>query len=301
MAIFVSIIIFILGYAILLWLVPRGFPLYEGIRLPLWAFRMETQPRTNVIKKKIKYGKHFRQYLLFYQPINGETTKKHVVIYIHGGGWQFGRPEMFRPNAQKLVEQGYCVFMPTHRRIPFFNIVHMREDLAEFMKKIKEVMEEEGLSGKKILLGGMSSGANLAGLLTFDQRIFSQAGWQKNQLAGAFLLGPPINLRGMWKSPPLYVLAGKRSAETFRLANPIDHLQKDEELPILILHPEKDGLVEYQSVVDFCRKTERLGFKNLEFHTLPGMAHMDAASWCFDDHPSQKIVLGWLEKMEQCF
>jgi len=286
----------ILGYIILLFAIPKGIVIYDFLRLPLWVFRMETQPKKKVKINKVKYGKHFRQYLLHYRP--QKDDRNHVVIYIHGGGWQFGRPEMFRPNAQKLVEKGYHVFMPTHRRIPVFDISHIRPDLVSGIKKILEIMEEEGISHKKVLLGGMSSGANLAGLLTFDHSLLAQAGFNRNRLAGSFLLGPPINLSGMWKSPPLYVLAGKRSGEKFRQANPIAHLMENDDLPILILHPEKDGLVEFKSVCEFCEKAEQLGFKNLEFRTLPNMIHMDAASWCFDDHPSQAIVLGWLEKME---
>lgn len=292
----IYLVSFILIYCLLLLIVPRGFFIYEVLRLPLWVFRMESQPKKKVHKVKVKYGKHHRQYLLHYRPKNDE--KSHVVIYIHGGGWQFGRPEMFRPNAQTLVEKGYHVFMPTHRRIPVFDITHIREDLVTGLQKIYNIMEEEGLSGKKVLLGGMSSGANLAGLITFDRRLMEDAGWERSRLAGSFLLGPPLNLNGMWNSPPLYVLAGKRSGTKFPLANPIQHLRKNDELPILILHPEKDGLVEYKSVLDFCAKAKAMGYENLEFHTLPGMIHMDAASWCFEEHPSRTIVLNWIEKME---
>lgn len=293
-----AILILVLCYVLLLWLIPKGFPLYELLRLPLWVSRMEAYPRTKLTKKKIAYGKHFRQYMLYFQPAKAADVRSNIVVYIHGGGWQFGRPEMFRPNAEVLVKRGYHVFMPTHRRIPFFNIMHIREDLVSMLKEIRAIMEAEGISDKNALIGGMSSGANLAGLLTFDHGIFRAAGWERNWLAGSFLLGAPLNLWGMWKSPPLFILAGNRSDEVFSLANPIDHLQAEDDFPVFILHPEKDGLVEYQSVLDFCRKAERIGRRNIEFLTLPDAMHMDAASWCFTDHPSHEVVLGWFAKME---
>lgn len=290
--------VFLLGYLLLYFLVPKGIPLHEFVKLPVWVFKMETFPRIDLEKIKYKYGDHFRQYLNYYPALKGSPEKQHVVVYFHGGGWQFGRPGMFRPNAQILIERGYHVFMPSHRRIPFFNILKQREDAARAIKKVREIMEAEGIADKKILLGGMSSGSNLAGLLAFDGSLLASVGLSNHELGGIFLLGPPINLGGMWHSPPLWILAGSRSSERFRLANPIEHLEENDPRQILLLHPDKDGLVEYKSVQAFYEKTQELGFENVEFHTLENMTHLDAASWCFDNHPSKQIVIGWMEKVE---
>ena len=286
------------AYWLMYWLVPKGVFLYEGLRLPPWAFRMETYPAGDYRKEKYSYGKHFRQYILYFQPKKAGTTKNHVIIYFHGGGWQFGRPEMFRANAQTLTKLGYHVFMPSHRRIPFFDIEDLREDTLSALLKIIEIMRAEGLEDKKIILGGISSGGNLAALLAFDRSILKKAGLSQDIFSALFLLGSPLNLNGMWKSPPLRMLAGKRNGKVFKKASPIFHLQARESLPTLILHGEKDGLVEYASTVSFYEKMKQEGAKDVWFETLPEGNHLDSASWCFENHPSHKILLDWLEEMD---
>lgn len=293
--------ILILSFAIywlLYWLVPKGFFLHEGLRLPPWAFRMETFPNGDYKKEKYSYGKHFRQYLLYFQPGKSGHQRNHVIIYIHGGGWQFGRPEMFRANAQTMTNLGYHVFMPSHRRIPFFDINDLREDILSATLKVLEIMQAEGLEDKKIILGGISSGGNLASLLAFDRSILNKAGLSQSIFSALFLLGAPLHLDGMWKSPPLRMLAGKRNGSLFKKASPMFHLQAGEKLPTLILHGLKDGLVEYSSIVAFYEKMKNDGAEDVRLVTLPDGNHLDSASWCFKNHPSHQIVLNWLAEME---
>ncbi len=295
-----KILLFLLvGYLLMYWLVPKGVFIYEALRLAPWAFRMETYPSGNYRKEKYSYGKHFRQYILHFQPKKPEKTRNHVILYIHGGGWQFGRPEMFRANAQVLTNLGFHVFMPSHRRIPFFDIEDLREDIHAAFLKILEIMKAEGLSDKRVLLGGISSGGNLAALLAFDRSILVGSGLRQDIFSGVFLLGAPLHLNGMWKSPPLRMLAGKRSGELFRKASPMYHIRPGESLPTLILHGDKDGLVEYDSNVAFYEKLREEGAKDVRLVTLPDGMHLDSASWCFKEHPSHKILLDWLEEMDR--
>lgn len=292
------LLIFFAGYWLMYWLIPKGVFIYEGLRLPGWAYRMETFPEGGYRKEKYFYGKHFRQYLLFFQPRKASMDRKHVIVYFHGGGWQFGRPEMFRANAKTLTDQGYCVFMPSHRRIPVYDIEDLRADTLAALLKILEIMKAEGLGNKKIIVGGISSGGNLAALLTFDRSILQQANLTQDLFSAIFLLGAPLNLEEMWESPPLRMLAGRRGGNLFKKANPICHVQPGEQLPVFILHGEKDGLVEFSSVVSFYEKMVELGAENVQLETLPDGNHLDSASWCFEHHPSHMLLLNWLEKME---
>ncbi len=129
--------------------VPKGFVLYEGMRFPAWSFKMKRFPGNGLIPEKHAFGDHNRQYLIHYRPQLGKVVQEQVVVYIHGGGWQFGNPEMFRPNAQVLEEMGYHSFFLSHRRIPLHNIRSMKEDVAGAMNKVWEIMTIEGISQKK--------------------------------------------------------------------------------------------------------------------------------------------------------
>ena len=164
------------GYAVLYLLIPAGNFLYEGLRLPFWLFRLKTMAKPGLPPEKIKYGSHFRQYLLYHRPLENSPTKKHVVIYIHGSGWQFSKPEMFTANAQWLTSKGYHAFFLSHRRIPGCDIRELREDVCLAIQSVLKTMEAQGLTNQKILLSGNSSGGNLCALAMFDRSLLAQAG-----------------------------------------------------------------------------------------------------------------------------
>lgn len=288
---------FILLVFLLYIFVPKGFVLYEGMRFPAWSFKMKRYPDHGLDPDKYHYGQHQRQYLIHYRPENGNSHKEHVVVYIHGGGWQFGNPEMFRPNAKVLNTMGYHSFFLSHRRIPKHNILSLRADVAKGMEKVKEIMGAHGLAHQQVILGGVSSGANLAALFYFDRTMLESAGYMSEHIAGLFLMAPPLNLQGMWPSPTLRWLAGKRGGELFQKASPINFINEKEEIPTLIVAPEKDGMVPLKSTQVFIEKAKEVGFEKLEFHVLERMTHMDAASWCFKDHPSHEIVVRWLRQI----
>ncbi len=285
-------------YLVLYWVVPKGMPLYEGMRFPIWSFKMKMFPKKGLLPEKHSFGDHKRQYLIHYRPQIEETVQEHIVIYIHGGGWQFGNPEMFRPNAQLLNKLGYHSFFFSHRRIPMYNIRHMKEDVAMAMNEVSRIMKKEGIGSHRIILGGVSSGANLAALLYYDPKLLLKTGISKASFSGLFLLAPPLNLHDMWHSPTLKLLAGRKNGELFKEASPIDFIEEKEKIKTLILHPDKDGLVPFESTSIFYQRTQEMGIENIEFHVLENMTHMDAASWCFEGHPSKKIVMEWLANFD---
>lgn len=278
-------------------LVPKGYVLYECLRFPAWTYRMRRFKATELQAEKHTFGQHARQYLVHYRPNGKQQLKEQVVVYVHGGGWQFGKPEIFRPNAQLLDQMGYHSFFLSHRRLPRHNIEDMKADIAAGMKKVTELMKAEKIASKKIILGGVSSGSNLAALFYFDRSMWSAAELDAQRFAGLMLLAAPLDLSKMWPSPTLKWLAGSRKEEMFRKASPVNFVNQREELPILMVHPEKDGMVPLRSTEHFLIKAREYKFEKLEYHVLPSMSHMDAASWCFREHPCHHLVVRWLDKL----
>jgi acetyl esterase/lipase len=248
--------------------------------------------------EKYKYGNHFRQYLLHFQPLEEAPEKQHVVIYIHGSGWQHGRPEMFKANAQWLTGLGYSTFFLSHRRIPQCDIRELREDTGLAIKKVVEIMAAQGLSHKKILLCGNSAGGHLAALAMFDQRLLAGVGLSPGLFSALALFAAPLDLRVMWSSPPLLMLTRMKKPEIFDLANPIHYLDSAAQVPTLLIHGNKDGISEYQNSVVFEEKLRSLGATNLQFETLENGMHLDSASWCLEGHPSCFVFKNWLQMVE---
>ncbi len=287
-----------IGWLLLWWLVPKGNLLAEGLRFPFWLLRIKMMAKRAPGPDKISYGKHPRQYFLYHRPGKGAPEKKHVAIYIHGSGWQFGRPEMFLANAQWLTSQGYHTFFLSHRRIPRCDIRELRQDTSSAIQSVLKIMQQQGLADMKILLFGNSSGGNLSALAVFDRQLLASVGLSPAIVSAVALFSAPLDLNVMWNSPPLLMVTRWRDPSVFRLANPIDYLEEALDIPVLLIHGEKDGVVEPMNSVVFTEKLKRQGFEKLQFSTLKGGTHLDGASWCFSNHPCCQIFSNWLQTIE---
>ncbi|MBI1223777.1 MAG: alpha/beta hydrolase fold domain-containing protein [Bacteroidetes bacterium] len=300
MLLFMKILVgFAVSYLALYLLVPPGNFLYEGLRLPFWLLKLKRLERPEPKAVKYQYGNHFRQYLLHFKSLADAPEKKHVVIYIHGSGWQHGRPEMFKANAQWLAGMGHHAFFLSHRRIPQCDIRELREDMGLAIKEVVEIMEAKGLSHKKILLCGNSAGGHLAALAMFDRRLLAEVRLSPDLFSALALFAAPLDLRVMWSSPPLLMLTRMKKPEIFELGNPILYLNSEVKIPTLLIHGEKDGIVECQNTIVFEEKLRSMGTKKLQFETLENGMHLDSASWCIPGHTCSLIFENWLKVIER--
>lgn len=286
-------------YWLLYLLVPKGIFLYEGLRLPFWLLKLRRQEKPGPPPTKIKYGSHFRQYLLFFQPPADTPEKQYVVLYFHGSGWQYGRPELFTANAQWLTKLGHPCFFVSHRRIPQCDVRQLREDTGLAIRAAMDYLRAQGLGHKKILLSGNSAGGHLCALALLDPRVLAPVGLDASIFSALALLAAPLDLRVMWPSPPLLMLTRLKNTEIFQLANPVFYLNAAIRIPTLLLHGNKDGVVEYQNALVFHQKLRELNTADLEFHTLEGGMHLDSASWCMEGHACCEVFGRWLGRIEE--
>lgn len=270
-------------------LLPKGTNLHEIIHLPYYNYLAYKARKDDMVIERHPYGKHKRQYLLHFTP-KGGPSKKEVIIYFHGGGWTFGSPEMFRSNAQLFVDLGYSVVMPSYRRLPVYRAADMANDGRLALQETIALLEQKGFSNLRFFIGGMSSGAHLAALLTYDRASWDTIAFRKKMLAGIFLFGPPLDLASMAWSPVIQRLAGRQNKAYFKKANPLEYLQEGEDVSTIIVHGTLDGLVNYKSTESFVKKR---GSKNLKLFTIDKGTHLDAAFWVFRDNEIRKVILTW--------
>lgn len=288
----------ILSYGLLLFVFPKGNNFHEILNIPIFWFKNLLVKKDNLITQKIKFGNRYNQYFLFYQPKKTKATKKHIILYFHGGGWIAGTPGMLKSNAQLFADQGYISIFSSYRKAPFASFTEMREDLTLCISQLEKVMKENNLEDKKIIIGGMSAGANLAACLAFQKKELEQFEFYNNRITGMFLCGAPIDISQMKWSIPLYLFAGRRKSEKFRAANPVNHFSFQKYFPILLIHGTKDGLVPYRNVISFLKNVKSENSDEIKLHTIQNGTHMDSASWGHTDNKLRTIVLEWLTKRE---
>jgi acetyl esterase/lipase len=271
-------------------LAPPGTLRHELLSLlPFWR-TVFTRKTEAMFEQKHKYGNNWRQYFLLFLPKDNVIQQDKIIIYFHGGGWSLGKPEYFRAHAWQFVQRGYAVIMPSHRRIPRFSHLDMREDLMLLLKTLEKVFSKYDWKQQSIIMGGTSSGGTLAAHLVYDSTIESEL---KKRLHAFFLLSAPLDLSKMSQTPVLLSYMGKQAKE----ANLMSHCPHHWALPTLLVHGRKDAIVDYTSSISFVQQLYANQCTNVTFHTLPNGIHLDASRWGYEDSEVRQVLFEWLKEV----
>ena len=251
----------------------------------------------NVISEKIPYGDHPSQYLVMHSPKDLDPHKP-LLIYYHGGGWIFGKPDFFEKKAALFTSLGYQVIMPCYRKVPVYNADHILEDISLMLEKLQTLGVESKIQNlNKIILGGVSAGANLVALIYFLDQLREKSKFTQEQFCGIFLYAPPLDLNQMKSTPVLYRYAGRQNSVRFNRASPILHLKGSLPIPILCVHGKLDALVQHNASLSFRNQYEKLHPGYMEYISLDDASHLDAASWALTNNEMRKQLVKWLEKV----
>lgn len=276
----------------------KGTLPYELLHLPQHLWKLYHLPRENMLENRHYYGTNSRQYLLFFRPKN-DTPVRGVAIYIHGGAWMSGSPEMFKATAQSLVDRGYAVFNFSYRLLPFYQSADMRQDTSDALLLALSLMREHGLGHHRILLGGTSAGGHLAAHLLLNVENLRKIGLEQDIFKGFFSYVSPLNLEAMPSATVIRLYAGKRGSESFKQANPINYLTGHEGLPMLCVAGDSDGIVSKEAVASFARKAAAFRPELIHYHVVEGGTHLDTANtWIEQNAPLRNLFDDWLKKVE---
>ncbi len=292
--------ILILVYVLLVLFYPKGSLIQEAIYMPIyWVKTFLLTPTRTLSSTKYIYGTHKRQYFLCLEPKDKNIDRQNIILYYHGGGWRFGRPELFKANAKVFTDLGFTVIMPSFRPCPKYNYYDIREDIDQTLLKLKEVLRDKNILHKNIILGGMSAGGNLVAHILYNQDRLKELGYSIHQFSGIFLCGAPLDLSKMWYSSVIRDFAGKRNSSQFKAANPVHYLPFNHDIPTLCIHGTKDGMVEYESTQHFIQTLQKKSPTQLEFETIEGGSHLDAGSWVHSDNEIRKMIVNWVLEVEK--
>ncbi len=276
----------------------RGTIVYELLQLAgYWFKTLSTSKNTNLRSERIQFGPHAKQYLMLYSPLKIDPNKP-LIIYYHGGGWIFGKPELFSKKAELFTQLGYQIIMPCYRKVPLYHADHILEDVTLMINHLRTLQKEGKINQlDRIILGGVSAGANLASLLYFRKDLHEQAVFSQQNFCGLFLYAPPFDLSGMKKTPVLYRYAGRRNSKRFYNASPINFIENSRPIPILCTHGNKDAFVQQAASQSLQKKYSDLYPNMLQYQTIDNATHLDAASWAHTDNAMRKELVAWLAEV----
>ena len=145
-----------------------------------WLFAVQKE-------KDISYSinGHTRNILDIYFPKN-ITSKKSVLVFIHGGSWKKGDKKTYWWLGRNMANKGVVTVIINYRLTPQFQYEEMATDCATAIKWVKNNISQYGGNSNQIFVMGHSAGGHLAALINSDPRFFKHQNIQ-NPIKGLIL------------------------------------------------------------------------------------------------------------------
>jgi acetyl esterase/lipase len=136
------------------------------------------------IKRSIPYVEngHARHVLDIYSPANAKNLP--VVFWVHGGGWQTGDKANVQEKPAWFTKKGFVFVSINHRLLPEVEMEVLVRDVAKAFGWMNKHIAEHGGDPQRVLVGGHSSGAQLATLICTDDRYLKAEGVSFASLIG---------------------------------------------------------------------------------------------------------------------
>jgi len=125
---------------------------------------------------------HTRHVLDVYAPAGAKDLP--VVFWIHGGGWQTGDKANVQEKPRYFMEKSFVFVSINHRLLPEVVMEDLVGDVAKAFAWVRHHIAEYGGDPSRVLVGGHSSGAQLAALLCTDDRWLKKEGVSFDVLIG---------------------------------------------------------------------------------------------------------------------
>jgi arylformamidase len=107
-----------------------------------------------------------------------------VVFWIHGGGWQTGDKTHVKSKPEWFASKGFVFVAINHRLLPEVEMESLMRDVAKALGWVRKNISNFGGDPDRILVGGHSSGAQLAALLCCDQSYAEAEGVSLKNIIG---------------------------------------------------------------------------------------------------------------------
>jgi acetyl esterase/lipase len=181
-----------------------------------------------------------RQTLDLYAPAEGKGHP--IVFWIHGGGWQHGDKAEVDAKPQACVDRGYVFVSVNYRLVPDVTIDVMAGDVAKAFRWVHDNAAKFGGNPNAIIVTGHSAGAQLAALVSIDERYLKAEGLSLANIKGCV----PVD-GDTYDVPMQIATVEQRRADIYRRKfgdeesqknlSPVTHVARGKHIPpVLILH-----------------------------------------------------------------
>ncbi len=142
----------------------------------LGAFFLLSEAQAQDAKRNIPYADstNERQMLDVYSPRDAKNLP--VVFWIHGGGWEAGDKANVQIKPQVFMDKGFVFVSTNYRLLPDVDMATIVRDVAKSIHWVHDHIAEHGGDPQRLLVMGHSAGAQLAALVSIDDRYLKAEG-----------------------------------------------------------------------------------------------------------------------------
>jgi acetyl esterase/lipase len=162
-----------------------------------------------------------------------------TVVFFHGGRWTEGSKDEYVFVGEALASRGFVTVIADFRKYPDVRFPTFVDDAASAVGWVRENISRYGGDPDRIFVMGHSSGAQMAALLSLDQRYLQRVGMKPTDLSGFIGLAGPYDF-DPGKDDDLADIFGP--PERYRLARAIEMANRNVP-PMLLVHAEDDKVV----------------------------------------------------------
>ncbi|HEY8950813.1 MAG TPA: alpha/beta hydrolase [Rhizomicrobium sp.] len=189
------------------------------------------------VRKDIAYGAGERQRLDVYMP-DGLTAPVPVLLFFHGGSWQFGDKEQYRALGQAFASKGIVTAVANYRLFPPDGFPRFVEDGAQAFKYMRDHASDFGGDMDRVFLCGHSAGAHIAAMLAANGDYLRAIDADPSQMRGVIGIAGPYDFLPIIDPVLIELFGGDAVPET----QPI-HFVDGKRAPMLLTHGRDDTTV----------------------------------------------------------
>jgi acetyl esterase/lipase len=260
----------------------------------------ESLPHPGLMEARIRYGPHPQQTILLCWPAEGQPRRHSAVLFLHGGGWGWGSPHLFRFVGHFFAELGFPALLGGYRLAPGFHYPAQIDDVCSGLEAGLQVFAKRGVRVDQVIAGGQSAGAHLAALLVYDR---SRSGWgdlRQELFNGFYSISGPLSFADC-SQPALQKMIADFTENpiNWEAADPIRYIRGDERVPALLVHGERDPLVDVENTLAFAARLAQNQTCRVEVNLVKEGHHADLAGLFVEDLPVSRVFKKWLLRCDR--
>jgi len=214
------------------------------------------------------------------------VTRPPLVVWIHGGGWEVGDKSKCR--SCWLLHKGYAVASINYRLSPNPPFPAQIHDCKAAIRWLRANQQRLGYDASRIAVAGSSAGGHLAALLATSGDIAELEGVVGGNLEESSRVQMAVTISGFSDLATSYasvddirivrLIGGtpEERPEQSRLASPV-HFVGPGDAPLLLIHGEKDPIVDPKQAVQLHRAYQEAGLES-SLMMIPDKGHTNLST-----------------------